>query len=307
MEQPLKILFIEDMLTDAEMIWREISKNKINFEKKLVENKTDYIDALKSFKPDLIISDYSLPQFDGMSALLIKNEISPLVPFILVTGSINEEVAVEIMKAGADDYVIKQHLSKLGASIQSALNKKLIFLEKESALNALRESEEKHRILLEEASDPIFSITRDGQYMFVNKAFAEGVGRKVKDITHKTVWEIFPKEEAEKRFAALNEVFQSGEGKVIEVRVPRKDADRYYLTTITPIKDTNDNVGVVICSAKEITERKAIEDDLKIKIIELEQFNELAVNREVKMIELKKEVNLLLGELGRKEKFKIVE
>jgi len=96
----LKILFVEDVLTDAELIWREIESNKISFSKLLVDNKEDYKESLITFEPDLIISDYTLPRFNGMDALHIRNDKTPFIPFILITGSINEEVAVDCMKAG---------------------------------------------------------------------------------------------------------------------------------------------------------------------------------------------------------------
>jgi CheY-like chemotaxis protein len=100
MDSTLKILFVEDVIRDAELNWREIEKNGIAFKKLLVDNRKDFLEGLESFKPDIIISDYSLPQFDGMQALLLRNEIAPQTPFIVVTGSVNEEVAVECMKAG---------------------------------------------------------------------------------------------------------------------------------------------------------------------------------------------------------------
>lgn len=134
MKDSIRILFVEDVPADAEMIWNEIKKSGLVFEKKLVDNRTDFIKALKSFDPELIISDYSLPQFDGMNALLLKNETAPDIPFILVTGSINEEIAVELMKAGADDYIIKQNLARLVPAIRSTLKKREALREKERAL-----------------------------------------------------------------------------------------------------------------------------------------------------------------------------
>ena len=133
MEGTVKILFVEDVLRDAELNWREIEKSRIAFKKLLVDNRKDFLDGLKSFKPDIIISDYSLPQFDGMNALLLRNEITPLTPFIIVTGSVNEEVAVECMKAGADDYVIKEHLTRLPFAVKEALEQKRILTEKRAA------------------------------------------------------------------------------------------------------------------------------------------------------------------------------
>lgn len=141
MERKLKILFVEDILLDAELIWREIEKNNIYFERLLVDNGSDFLEGLRSFNPDIIISDFSLPQFDGLKALLIRNENAPFIPFILVTGSINEEVAVECMKAGADDYILKGNLSRLGPAIKNAIIKIRLAEEKKTADENLKKSE----------------------------------------------------------------------------------------------------------------------------------------------------------------------
>lgn len=140
MEGKLKILFIEDVQSDVELIWHELKENNISFSKLLVDNRDDYLNGLISFEPDLIISDFSLPQFDGMEALLIRNKTAPLIPFILVTESVNEEVAVDCMKAGADDYVLKDNLSRLGPSVINSINKIKILKEKKAAEKELERS-----------------------------------------------------------------------------------------------------------------------------------------------------------------------
>lgn len=132
---------------------------------------------------------------------------------------------------------------------------------------ALRESEEKYRVLLDESSDPIFSFYPDGTYRYVNRAFAEGVGKTVPEINGRKIHDIFPPDEAEKRFSAMRGVFTTGQMKEIEVRVPRTDGDRYYLTTITPIRDSSGTVISVICSSKEITARKQAELALANRVV----------------------------------------
>ncbi len=150
----------------------------------------------------------------------------------------------------------------------SSLKKKIRELEQKEAnllqeQEELRKSEEKYRILLAQSPDPTFSFTPEGQYTFVNNAFAQGVGKPAEDIIGKTIWDVFPKEEADKRFLPLSHVFRTGVEKVIEVRVPRPDGDRYYVTTITPIKDAKEHTHSAICSSKDITERKRIETQLQ--------------------------------------------
>jgi PAS domain S-box-containing protein len=137
----LKILFVEDVKSDAELIWHEIEKSKISFSKVLVDKEDKYTEYLKDYEPDLIISDYKLPQFNGMTALLLRNQLAPLIPFILVTGSINEEVAVECMKAGADDYILKENLSRLGTAITNSIIKLKLAIEKKATEEELQRSE----------------------------------------------------------------------------------------------------------------------------------------------------------------------
>ena len=135
--------------------------------------------------------------------------------------------------------------------------------ERRQAAEVLRESEAKYRALLDESSDPIFAFYPDGQYRYVNQAFADGVGKKVADIVGKKIWDVFPQDEADRRFAAVRWVFEHGETRVIEVRVPRPDGDRYYITTVKPVQDAAGRVISVMCISKEITDRKRMEQELQ--------------------------------------------
>ena len=157
--------------------------------------------------------------------------------------------------------------------------------------NRLKVSEEKYRILLDESTDPIFSFAPDGTYTYANKAFAEGVEKRIDQIIDKKIWDVFPKEEAEKRFTAVKQVFSSGEEKIIEVKVSRNNNDRYYLTTVTPIKDETGKVISVICSSKNITERKLAE----------EKINKLNEELETKVIDRTIELEIRTAELAKNE------
>lgn len=123
----------------------------------------------------------------------------------------------------------------------------------------LQESEKHYRVLLDESMDPTFSFYRDGTYRYVNKAFAQGVGKPSAKIIGRTIWDVFEKEEADKRFALVKKVFAEGETKEIEVRVPLPTGDTYYLTTVKPIFSDDKTVETVICTSKNITKRKLAE------------------------------------------------
>jgi len=133
MSDIIKILIVEDMPTDAELCQREVRKVLKSSRFLLVENRKEYAAALKDFQPDLILSDYSLPDLDGITALRMALEHAPEIPFIIVTGSVSEDVAAESMKAGAWDYIIKEHIRRLGPAVVSALEKKQTLVTKRKA------------------------------------------------------------------------------------------------------------------------------------------------------------------------------
>ncbi|HEX2967725.1 MAG TPA: response regulator [Bacteroidales bacterium] len=175
MKNTLNIIFVEENLHDAELIWKQIEKEQINFRRKLVGNKNDLIEAIESYNPDLIISGYMLTSLTGMEALSIRNDLSPATPFIFVTGLVNETVAVESMKAGADDYLMKRNLSRLGETIRAAIRKKEIVQQKNHAEKMLRESEEKYRAMVEHSPDAVL-VHSWGKLLFANSTTLRMIG-----------------------------------------------------------------------------------------------------------------------------------
>lgn len=128
-----KILHLEDNPSDAGLIEHALKRSGLNFIVKIVETKEGFINGLKNFTPDIILSDHSLPQFDSMEALSIYNQSDLEIPFILITGSVSEEFAIRSIKEGADDYIIKNNLMRLPAAIQQALKTRQIEAEKRKA------------------------------------------------------------------------------------------------------------------------------------------------------------------------------
>jgi DNA-binding NtrC family response regulator len=117
----LKILILEDNLSDADLLERELKKNGIRFISEIVQTRESFENALETFYPDIILSDYSLPSFDGVTAFNIKQEKSPDIPFIIVSGTIGEERSIELIKSGITDYALKDKLFSLTPKISRAL------------------------------------------------------------------------------------------------------------------------------------------------------------------------------------------
>ena len=130
----MKILIVEDSPADAVLIKDELERGKIDFDSVVVDDKAAYEKALLEFRPDVILSDHHMPRFDSMEALSISHRKDPHLPFILVTGAVSEEFAVESLKAGADDYVLKSSLQRLPQAITRALEKRKAESEAEDTL-----------------------------------------------------------------------------------------------------------------------------------------------------------------------------
>lgn len=121
MTNDLKILILEDTLSDVDLLKRELKKSDLNFIFEIVQTRETFENALNNFIPDLILSDFNLPSFDGLSAFHIKQKKLPEIPFIIVSGAIGEEKAVELIKNGVTDYTQKDKLFTLNQKITRAL------------------------------------------------------------------------------------------------------------------------------------------------------------------------------------------
>ena len=135
--EALKILQLEDNAFDAGLIRYELQKGGVPFNYQLVDNKKDFLSAIKDFSPDVILSDHTLPAFDSRDALAIVSSLSYKIPFILITGTVSEEYAVEIMKNGASDYILKTSLQRLPSAVLNAVEKFRIEAESQNYLDEM--------------------------------------------------------------------------------------------------------------------------------------------------------------------------
>jgi two-component system sensor histidine kinase UhpB len=176
MNLPLKILILEDSHDDAEMVSRLLKKEGLNFDFTVAMSRDEYIRSLDEYKPDLILSDNSLPQFNATEALHMLRQKSLYTPFILVTGTVSEEFAAKIIKQGADDYILKDRLIRLPSAIDNALRQRRFEKEKLEATNKLT--------LSEENLNAIFQNTSEG-FVLTDKNFV------VKTFNNNAAWYVY--------------------------------------------------------------------------------------------------------------------
>lgn len=166
-----RVLILEDLPSDVALATREILKVLPDSEILVAEDEPGFTSAMENFAPDIVISDYRLPAYDGLSALRYVLEKSPFTPVIILTGSMNEDTAVECMKAGAVDYVIKEHVKRLGPAISNALQVKALKIEREEALQKLIRSEARFRNIFETHSAVKLIIDpENGRILDANKS-----------------------------------------------------------------------------------------------------------------------------------------
>jgi PAS domain S-box-containing protein len=260
----IRILFAEDFSADVEMATREIRKGKFNFKYKVTDTESDFRRELLEFNPDIVISDYAMPTFDGIQALRITRSNARYIPFIIFTGSTNEETAVACMKAGADDYVIKEQIKRLPFAVLDAIEKQKAKAEKRKIQEKLRESEEMYRSLIENSSDAVYLI-KDRKFVMVNAEFERMFGYSFEEISHP-------------EFSFMQLVAPESR-QIIEERhnrmdVGEKTANKYQFTALTKngqkleveasvsytdIKQKDYKQGII----RDITTQKRVENQLR--------------------------------------------
>jgi len=176
MKKDLSILLVEDIPSDAELIEREMSRAGIEYKIYRVETESDFLVSLTEFCPDVILSDFYLPTFNGLEALALARKYTPQTPFIMVTGAINVETAVDCMKAGAWDYVLKDRIERLTPAIFAAQEKKRTIDERNQALEALEKSRNFYLRLFETSPALIWHADSQGHFDYFNQKWFEFTG-----------------------------------------------------------------------------------------------------------------------------------
>jgi PAS domain S-box-containing protein len=260
---------IEDEAHDACLVEHTLKQEGFNFAFRRVETQDGFLRELRRFKPSVILSDHGLPAFDGFTALSLAQEKAPDVPFIFVTGSLGEEMAIKALKSGAADFVLKHRLPTLPSAVHRALRQAEFRVQRRHAEEALHSSEERYRRLVELSPDALF-VQVDEKIVFINSAgvrlfAADGpedlIGKAIRELVHPDYWPL-----VQQRSKRLQE---GNAAPFVEQRLLRLDGSVVDVEiAAAPLVFGGRPAAQVI--AHDITDRKRAEEEILRLNIDLE-------------------------------------
>lgn len=266
MSAPIGILLLEDDPNDARLIKDLLDAEQFVCRIVCVQSRADFLAALKDGDFDLILSDYKLPSFDGLSALRVVLHVRPDLPFIFVSGTIGEEVAIEALKLGATDYVLKTRMSRLGPAVRRALGEARDRTARRGAEEALRRSEKELRDVIEAIPAIAFTAQPDGSNVWINRQWVEFSGLSVEE-TSGLGWQstIHPDDFIE-HAAKWRHSITNGEPFENEARHrSAKGEYRWFLLRAVPLSDEQGKILKWYGILADITERKRAEERLRVQ------------------------------------------
>jgi PAS domain S-box-containing protein len=259
MKQTLRILMLEDNVDDAELILATLSDEGINCDARRIESRTEFMDALGTQAFDLILSDCSLPSFDGLSALRIAHAVAPDIPFIFVSGTIGEEVAIESLKTGATDYVLKHKLSRLASAVRRAIMESEERAARQDAERARVQAESLLRALFDQMAVGVLVAAMDGRFVRANIAARAMFGYDENEWAGLTIDRLL-EPDAGSRNSFYDDL---REGRLAshetELRYRRKDGTNLWGRTVISVIYGDSTQSFFVHLIQDITERRELE------------------------------------------------
>ena len=266
---PLAVLIVEDSERDAQLIVYLLKKAGYGVVSERVETADQMRSALEKRTWDIVISDYSLPQFDGHTALELLKEKQQDIPFIVVSGAIGEETAVALMKAGAHDYLMKSNLARLAPAVVRELGQAEVRREQKRTENQLRQLSR----AVEHSPASIVITDINGNIEYVNLKFTAVTGFTFDEVLGKILPNTFGASEMPPEISTDHwQVVRSGKEWRGEMINHRKNGESYWeAVSISPITDTNGAITHFVAVSEDITSRKEAEEKIKRLNAGLEQ------------------------------------
>ena len=254
---PFRVLVLEDVPSDAELEVRELVRAGLAGEWRRVETEAEFREALETFGPEVVLADYSLPSWNGLEALKVVRALRPELPFVIVTGSLDEETAAGCIKAGADDYVLKERLARLPHAVRSARE---VWAERV----ARRRAEEELRLrntALVAAADGIIITDSTGTIAWANPAFTSMTGYTLEEVRGQNPRILRSGVQREAFYRQMWDTIASGGVWRGELYNRRKDGSLYVEEmTITPVLDEDGAITHYVAIKQDVTGRRRQEE-----------------------------------------------
>jgi two-component system sensor histidine kinase UhpB len=262
MNIPLRVLIVEDSEDDALLLERELKRGGYELLTRRVQTARDMANKLKEQEWDIVISDYMMPKFNGMDAFKVMKDLGLDLPFILISGKIGEDTAVDAMRAGVHDYIMKDKLARLIPAIQRELREADVRRERKLAEEALKESEKRFALFMRHLPGLAYIKDEEGKILYINEFAEKTYGWKTKEVLGKTDFDLWSGEVAERMSEGDRQALSKR--KVVESidEIEHAGETISYLSYKFPIlrKDFPTWLGAIYI---DITERKKAEDLLK--------------------------------------------
>jgi len=268
MDQPsektgLRILMLEDVPSDAELEQSGLRDAGLVFTALRVDTREAFERALDEFKPDIVLADNSLPAYNGLEALEYVRHKHPQIPVIFVTGSLGDVAAVEMLKLGARDYVLKDELVRLAPAIKRSVSQELGIRARKAAEGSMHESELRYRRLFESAVDGILILDADtGKVVDANPFILDLLSYSLSECTGKMLWQIGLFKDIESGKTAFQELQTNKYFRYEDLPLQTKDGRRIDVELVSNLYEVGGE-KVIQCNIRDITERKRVEIKLQ--------------------------------------------
>lgn len=263
MDKRLRVLNVEDNENDSILLKRHLVRAGYACELRREESASGFESALREGGWDVILADYYLPSFNALDALHLAQKSGVDVPFIVVSGAVGEQAAVDVLCEGAADYVMKDSLGRLVPAIERELQKAEERKRRRIAEEALRESEMRLRGILANSPNAVFMKDLEGRYVLVNRCYEKLLGMSEAQISGKTDVELFPPEYATQYMANEAAVSATGVPAQFQERVPLPDGIHIRLANRFPLYGADGTAEGVCTICTDITDLKRSEDSMR--------------------------------------------
>lgn len=275
MKQKLKILILEELLSEIRLIERELQLAELNYEALVLDSGADFKTSLEGFAPDVVIASYSLPDIQITETIDFTREKIGDVPVIMLSGELSEDMAIEFLKAGIDDYILKPNFKRLPQSIESAMKRRQVVAEREEAKANLKRSEENFKQMIKHMPFSVGMFDRSMNYVMISKTWQKGMGLEESEIVGKNLYELEPN--MPENWKKVHERCMAGESLEKDEDIYERSNGRksWIRWKAQPWKNIKGEIGGIIVFLESIAEKKQAQEELKKSE---ETFRQLAEN-----------------------------